>query len=144
MSSTPFLTPGRVCLSLVAASTSISCFLADWNETHVKNPKWPPHARFHNGQTMSMGLLLGLTTAYFTWRPTTNYKDSIFCAAMVGSLYWISGMSAILYPGTKWVDPEFDATGKAQPQPPVFAAHFVLCWVGYWLETRRLAGQKLL
>ncbi|KAL2037095.1 hypothetical protein N7G274_010222 [Stereocaulon virgatum] len=31
-----------------------------WNETHTKNPHRPPHAEFHPGQTISIGLCLGL------------------------------------------------------------------------------------
>ncbi|EXJ93965.1 hypothetical protein A1O1_02358 [Capronia coronata CBS 617.96] len=138
MAQVPPVTPGRICLSLVALSTSISCYIADWNDTHVKNPNWPPHARFHNGQTMSMGLSLGLLTAYFTWRPVRDIrvaKDSITTAALVGTLYWATGVSAILYPGTKWVDPEF---GEGAPQRGVFLAHAALVWIGRWLELRRL------
>ncbi|EHY54141.1 hypothetical protein HRR83_004794 [Exophiala dermatitidis] len=159
--STLTISPGRLLLTLVSLSTSISCYIADWNETHVKNPKWPPHARFHNGQTMSMGLVLGLLTLYFTWRkppkpqatsspsgPGSNIdankdgfsvalaKDSITSAALVGSLYWITGISAIMYPGTKWVDPEF---GTGAPQRGVFLGHLVLVWVGWWLEMRKLS-----
>ncbi len=140
---------GRSLLSLVALSTSVSCYLADWNETHVKNPRWPPHARFHNGQTMSMGLCLGILTAYFTWRSPpagtstgtsravkiAAERDSITTAAVIGTLYWVTGLSAILYPGTKWMDPEF---GEGSPQVMVFAAHAVLAWVGWWFEMRRL------
>src|ERR1700761_349690 len=100
MATLPFLTAGRVCLTLVSLSTSISCYIADFNATHVYNPNWPPHARFHNGQTMSMGLLLGLTTLYFTWRPVftssatlaskEGMKDSLFSAAIIGRLYYIT------------------------------------------------------
>ena len=96
--------------------------------THVLNPAWPPHAKFHNGQTMSMGLCLGLLTLYYTWRPTRAPKDSLFTAALLGSLYWITGMSAILYPGTMWMDPEF---GEDAPQKVAFAVLAVLAWVGY-------------
>lgn len=118
MSTTPYLTAGRVCLTLVGLSTSISCYIADYNETHVFNKNWAPHAKFHNGQTMSMGAVLGLTTLYFTWRPLFSsmlssralVKDSMLSAAIVGSLYWITGLSAALYPGTKWLDPEFVGT----------------------------------
>jgi len=161
MASIPFLTAGRLITSLAAISNSISPYIADFNESHVYNPKWPPHARFHNGQTMSMGLLLGLATLYYTWRPLvsavygtglyatkTAARDSMFSAAIIGSLYWISGVSAIFYPGTKWIDPEFVNSkydGKLLGMPgqlPVFVLHAVFVWVGYALEANRLAALK--
>ena len=77
---------------------------------------------------MSMGLCLGLLTLYYTWRPTHTPNDSLFTAALLGSLYWITGMSAILYPGTMWADPEF---GQDAPQRTAFAVLAVLAWVGY-------------
>jgi hypothetical protein len=40
---------GKVLSSLVAAETAVGPYLADWNETHIYNPAWPPHAKFHNG-----------------------------------------------------------------------------------------------
>ena len=77
---------------------------------------------------MSMGLCLGLLTLYYTWRPTRAPKDSLFTAALLGSLFWITGMSAILYPGTMWTDPEF---GEDASQRVPFAVLAVLPWVGY-------------
>lgn len=107
------------------------------------NPNWPPHAKFHNGQTMSMGLTLGLLTAYLVWRPVLNtsidVRDSTFIAALVGSLYWVTGCSGILYPGTKWMDPEF---GESSPQGVVFTVHLALTWVGYWMITKGLGAAK--
>lgn len=41
-------------------------FISDFNETHVYNQNWPPHARFHNGQTMSMAAALGAATLWYT------------------------------------------------------------------------------
>merc|ERR1712093_201020 len=103
---------GKGLLTLSAAGAILGPFIADFNETHVLNPRWPPHAKFHNGQTMSMGLGLGLATLFYTWRTgtlksTEMVKDSLFTAAIFGSIYWITGLSAILYPGTLAVDPEF-------------------------------------
>ena len=61
---------------------------------------------------MSMGLGLGFATLFYTWRTgtlrsTEMVKDSLFTAAIFGSIYWVTGLSAILYPGTLAVDPEF-------------------------------------
>lgn len=132
----PAVTAGRVCLTVAALTTSISPYIADWNETHVKNPNWPPHARFHNGQTMSTGLALGLLTLYFTWRRSPiNAVDSLRTAAILGSFYGATAMTAIMYPGALAIDPEF---GEGFPQLPVFLAMTGVPWIGYLLELRRL------
>jgi hypothetical protein len=59
---------GKVLISLVAAETAVGPYLVDWNETHIYNPAWPPHAKFHNGQTMSMGAGLAAMTLWQLWR----------------------------------------------------------------------------
>ncbi len=56
-------------------------------------------------------------------------------AAIFGSLYYIAGLSAILYPGTLAVDPEF---GEGFPQFWLFAGMTGLPWLGYLLESRSL------
>lgn len=129
------ITPGRICLTVSALVTSTGCYLADWSKSHLLNPRWPPHAKFHNGQTMSFGLALGILTAYYTWRATPQPKDSLMTAAIFGSLYYIAGLSAILYPGTLAVDPEF---GEGFPQFWLFAGMTGLPWLGYLLESRSL------
>jgi hypothetical protein len=143
MASSSTVTLGRIILSVIGLGTSIGGYIADWNETHVKNPTWPPHARFHNGQTMSMGMGLGLLTLYFTWRVGTKSTpkeilDSTFFAALTGSLYYLTGLSAIFYPGSWWADPEFD-NGMLAAQIPIFSTCFVLPWVAYLLERQRIS-----
>lgn len=126
---------GKALLSLSAAGSILGPFIADFNETHVLNPRWPPHAKFHNGQTMSLGLGLGLATLYYTHRPCSSVamaRDTMLTAAIFGSLYWITGMSAILYPGAKGMDPEF---GEGFPQAGLFIGLGVAAWVGWFLET---------
>ena len=125
---------GRTLLTLSALSLSFGAYLADFNETHVLNPNWPPHARFHNGQTMSLGLLLGLSAVYYAWRPLPSKRtaaDSLFTAALLGSFYWVAGLSAILYPGSKGMDPEF---GEGFPQAWLFVGELAVVWFGWWLE----------
>ncbi|KAM3078141.1 hypothetical protein ACMFMG_002557 [Clarireedia jacksonii] len=129
---------GKLIFTFCAAFQACGSFYADFNETHVYNPRWPPHAKFHNGQTMSMAVGLGLATLYYTHRRTASKAaaaDSLFTAAIFGSLYWITGISAILYPGAKGMDPEF---GEGFPQGIMFSVTAVLPWVGWWLETKVL------
>jgi hypothetical protein len=139
--SASIFTPGRLCVSLVACFTTFAAYMADWNETHIYNPRWPAHAKFHNGQTMSMGLALGLSSLYYLYRPQYN-KDSVFTAALLPSIYFVTQASAILYPGSAWIDPEFGTEADA-PQPKGIPVILGVTWLGYWLETRRLAGLKL-
>ena len=117
-------TTGKILM--IASNFAYACgaFIADWNETHVKvrsqlsiircdrglinqNPNWPPHARFHNGQTMSLGLCLFAVTTYLLLRPAASKeaaKDSVWISALVGTMYTTAGLSAILYPGVSLDD----------------------------------------
>lgn len=137
-------TAGRLCFSLVALAGSVGSFISDWSVSHMFNPRWPPHAKFHNGQTLSMGVYIALAIVYFTWiKPDSalmsieEQKECVRIAGIFGSMYWLTGLSAILYPNTAGVDPEF---GKGFPQLPFFCTWWGLCGVGYWLEMRRLGN----
>ena len=139
------LLPSRVLLTLLATITSAGGYMADWNKTHIYNPRWPPHAKFHNGQTMSMGLGLGVLTAYYTWRPATiasSAMDNLFTASLLASMYWATQLSAILYPGTDWVDEEYrEEYGTPQKRgAPVFCA---IPWIAYGFGAWRMSGGKL-
>jgi hypothetical protein len=125
---------GKTLITLVGLTTSLGCYIADWNETHIYNVRWPPHAKFHNGQTMSMGMLLGLTTLYYLFRPASTPEVrnlQLNIAAWAGSLYWITQLSAFFYPGSLATDPEF---GEGKPQVYICGAMFVLLGVGVWVE----------
>ncbi|KAF4308704.1 hypothetical protein GTA08_BOTSDO04843 [Botryosphaeria dothidea] len=81
---------------------------------------------------MSLGLMLGLVSSYLLIRPSPSLaaaKDNLTTAAIIGSLYWASGLSAIFYPGTDWCDPEFKDLYKAT-QKPVFTVYMTAIWVG--------------
>ncbi|GCB23184.1 hypothetical protein AAWM_06069 [Aspergillus awamori] len=128
----------KALLLFVSFSTSTGCFIADWNETHIYNNRWPPHAKFHNGQTMSMGALLGVVTAFYTLRPArtaelrSHFLDIV---AWAGALYWVTQLSAFAYPGSLAVDPEF---GTGAPQVYICAVLLLALTAGIWLERRAL------
>src|SRR5258706_3716089 len=129
---------GRILISLVAAEAAAGPYLADWNETHIYNPSWPPHAKFHNGQTMSMGVALALATFWQLWRKHDTLDDArqaLDSASLSASLYWLTQTSALAYPGAKAVDPpgtpKFPKWKFAAPSLPIVA-------LGNAFERRRL------
>ncbi|EPX57315.1 hypothetical protein D187_007069 [Cystobacter fuscus DSM 2262] len=54
---------GRWLISLVALLALIGPYGADWNETHLFNPHWSPHAKFHDAQTMLLGTFCPSTSS---------------------------------------------------------------------------------
>ena len=82
---------------MIGVTLPIAAHLADMNRTHIYNPHWPPHAKFHNGQTLSMSLLLGGLTIFLAWWRTNNAPAMLAAAAGAASLYFISQSTAILY-----------------------------------------------
>ena len=135
---------GKLLISLVAIFTAVSPYLADWNETHIYNPLWLPHAKFHNAQTMVLGALLGLLSIYCWWlrRATTN-KEKLNQGAVLASLYWLAQLPAAFFPGVALSDP-------GGVKMPVFlgvefnqltlniTVIFPLLILGYYLESRSL------
>uniref|UniRef100_UPI0035CA41CB DUF6640 family protein n=1 Tax=uncultured Sphingomonas sp. TaxID=158754 RepID=UPI0035CA41CB len=95
---------------------------------HLWNRNWPPHAKFHNGQTMVMGTFGGLLslTILFGARPLT--LPLFLLAAGVAASYFVSMALAPFFPGTDWIDPEFAGeTGRPLGLAPQQLVTYVLC-----------------
>jgi hypothetical protein len=137
---------GKLLISLVAVFTSVSPYLADWNETHIYNPLWTPHAKFHNAQTMVLGALLGLLAIYCLWfRRTVSDQQKLNEGAVLASLYWLAQLPAVFFPGTALTDPGINSV----KMPVVFGVEFnqltlnitvifPLLILGYYLEKKSL------
>jgi hypothetical protein len=140
---------GLILLSLQPILISAGAFFMDYNETHVFNPTWPGHARFHNGQTMSMSMVLCLLTLYYAWRSPylatiQTKRDSLLTAALIGSVYTFTGLTAQLYPGTLCVDKMFWEYGADPgcPQNFIFGIPLVVNWLGYLVTSWQLGPEN--
>ena len=135
---------GKLLISLVAIFTSVSPYLADWNETHIYNPLWLPHAKFHNAQTMVLGAFLGVIAIYCLWfRKGISDKQKLNEGAVLASLYWLAQLFASVFPGVALSDP------GGVKMPVVFGVElnqlilniiiiFPLLLLGYYLERKSL------
>lgn len=100
-----------------------------------KVPFVPPPSRFHNAQTISLSVVLGLATLFYGWRRAATpalRREFMGVTAFVSSIYWLCGLAAILFPGTMGLDPEFGGPGF--PQAPLFVGFGLCGLVGSWLE----------
>ena len=115
-------------VTIVAVLTSFLAYVFDWNETHVYNPNWPPHAKFHNAQTLLLGPLLGSVSLWLLW-----YRHDLHLAALTASLYWVAQLGSLTFPRTALIDPEFRALkGSRPPMQPLLASVLLALLVTAW------------
>lgn len=114
----------KALVSLVALVTAVGGALADLivpasAKQHIYNPRWPPHAKFHNGQTISLGVLLGLLSLGLLWYSGGDQQVQFHTAVIVASFYWLAMLGASVIPGTRWSDPEFEQEEANRAKMPV-------------------------
>ena len=74
---------------------------------HIRNPHWPPHAKFHNGQSMLLGIGLGLYSLFLLFGTGPLTFLHFILAAIAAALYFVTMLLSPVFPGTGWSDPEF-------------------------------------
>lgn len=98
---------GRLVLTSVAALTTVGGFLADWNRTHLFNPDWPPHAKFHDALSIALGSLLGSCGLYFLCRRGKDPQTDVALGALLPSLFWVAQGASFAFPGAEGFEVEF-------------------------------------
>jgi hypothetical protein len=132
----------RILFSLSALGLAVGAHMADFfSNTHIFNDHWPPHAKFHTGQTLSMSILLGVMSVFFARRKAADKKTTVYAAAGFAALYWITQATAILYPNTAFYDPEF-VTANSFPLGLPGQAYFEIGFLAViglasWLALRK-------
>lgn len=97
---------GKVLTSVAAVLPVVGAFAADWNDTHVFNPRWPPHAKFHNAQTITLAVMAAGLSLWETWRPGPTDQSRLTWSAITGGLFWLTQTPAAFFPGSALVDQE--------------------------------------
>ncbi len=135
----------RILFLLSAFGLVIGAHMADYfSTTHIFNDRWPPHAKFHTGQTLSMSIVLGVMSVFFAWRKASDRKTTVYAATAFAAVYWVTQATAILYPGTAFYDPEFltlNSFPLGLPGQAYFDIGFLIV-IGFagWLALRKEAS----
>ncbi|WP_437776931.1 DUF6640 family protein [Sorangium sp. So ce1097] len=81
-------TLGRVVLTFVLVSGAIVAVGVDWNETHLFNPAWHEHARFHGA--LMLLILCGVTVVglWMVWRRSMEPQVGFNVAAWIVVIIW--------------------------------------------------------
>ena len=92
---------GRRLLTSVAAFTTVSGFLFDWNRWHLSNSDWPPHAKFHAAQSVVLASLLGTGGLYFLHCKGEHQERDLALGTLLPSLLYLSMAASFAFPGAE-------------------------------------------
>lgn len=129
----------RILLSVVLVSTAVVSVAVDWNATHLFNPDWHPHARFHDA--VMLWLLSGccIMALWLLWRQTAEPTIAVTVATLIPVIFWspFFFVTAVL-PGMSLqadlAEPVPQVGGiPIYPNVAVAAVSVVLALIGYGL-----------
>jgi hypothetical protein len=96
---------GRALLTGADVGTIIGPIVADWNDSHIFNQRWPSHARFHGVVSLGTAAALSAYGVWRLWAPSLDRGAGRDIAAAVPLTYWGSFFPAALVKGTGVEDP---------------------------------------
>jgi uncharacterized protein DUF6640 len=103
----PLMRPNgdRLLLTLADLLTIVAPVLADWNESHLFNERWPGHAGFHGVVALAMATSLSGFAIWRLWSPSGDPRGGRALAAAVPLGYWAPFFAATRFPGAAVEDP---------------------------------------
>lgn len=93
------LTVGRTLVTLVALFWALGAIGADFNDTHVFNPAWLPHARFHAAFQLVLTACTAAIAIRLVWSPQLGY------GTLLTAIYPLAFFVTPLVPGVAFSDP---------------------------------------
>jgi hypothetical protein len=97
---------GRFILAGAAVATAAIQVVADFNATHVFNPEWLPHARFHGIVGITAVTCWSITAIWLLWRPGSPRERDLGAriAALTSAFSWAPFFLAVALPGAGFED----------------------------------------
>ena len=75
--------PVQIFMTMLWISVGWGPIANDFNATHLFNPDWPPHARFHMMMVFSDAVALALFGLYLCWGPTVSRPERLRLSALL-------------------------------------------------------------
>jgi hypothetical protein len=106
-------TASRALVGSLLAAIGVGPFVVDFAyepiaRQHMRNPHWPPHAKFHDAQYIAMSPLVSAVGLRILLRRDGDAHAQLRQAAALASVAWLGMWGALLLPGTAATDPEFE------------------------------------
>jgi hypothetical protein len=130
---------GKFVLSFVLVVGAIVSTAVDWNTTHLFNPAWHPHARFHDALFLLFLDATTLVMLWLLWRQSTEPAVGRKAAALYSAALWTPFFYIEAFiPGTSLLAsadvPVLRVAGMAlAPNLIIAIVMLVLTLAGYWL-----------
>lgn len=138
---------GRTLITFVIVSGAIVSVVVDWSTTHLFNPEWVGHARFHAAAMLNLLCGVSVLGLWLIWRHSKEPDIGVKVAALIPVIFW----SAFFYitwlvPGTSLnagtEEPPLLAGIPVYPNVIIAGINIVLSSLGYWLYRRERLGSS--
>ena len=106
---------GRIALTALLLLTAGISVVVDWNDSHIFNEHWPPHAVFHDVVLLGFLSILCIGAVYLLWRRSAEPNVALATATAIPVAFWGMFFIATLVPGSS------PTTHPGEPPPASFA-----------------------
>ena len=139
----------RILLSVVLVSTAVVSVAVDWNVTHLFNPEWHPHAKFHDAVMLWLLSGMSIMALWLLWRRSLEPDIGYTVAMLVSVIFWSAFFFVTLViPGTSLQAdlkeaPPIVAGIPIYPNVVIATISVILALVGYGLYRASSEANRL-
>lgn len=132
---------GTLIISFAVFTTALVSVIVDWNSSHIFNPDWPPHARFHDVLLLIFMSQLAVLFLWLMWKPGAGWSEHVYGFLYVAFFWSPFFYITFLVPSSSLgLEPEPPASLGSIPIYPnviVGLVEIVIAGVGLWFYKKQ-------